>query len=359
MLENLERDARIASDRNLSTAEIEKRLERHLDGGEAELNAIRDRAREIADQFGWQAEFNRLDGIIGALLGSRSADHVTSAAAKAHAIGTPFDALCLERLQVLFSELKSEGPATPSDRFDAPAHFRNKAFFESYFSNYIEGTTFEIEEAEAIVFDSKIPAERPRDAHDILGTFTVVSDPSEMRRTPSSAEQLTELLATRHRTMLGRRPEIEPGVFKRKVNRAGESVFVSPELVAGTLSKGFEIYTLLDRGLSRAIFMMFLISDVHPFNDGNGRVARVMMNAELVAAGAPTIIIPTVFRDDYALPLKALTQRKRPRPLVEALRRAMSFSTLDFSDYARVLADLERRNWFRDPDGARIIVDPS
>jgi hypothetical protein len=359
LLENLERDARIASDRNLPIEEIEKRLERHLRGGEAELNAIRDRAREIADRFGWNAEFNRLDGIIGALLGTRSADHVAGAAAKAHAMGRPFDALCLERLQVLFSELKAQAPATPRDRFDTPAHFRNKAFFESYFSNYIEGTTFEIEEAEAIIFDSKIPPERPRDAHDILGTFTVVSDPSEMRRTPGSAEQLSELLVARHRSMLGRRPEIEPGVFKRKVNRAGDSVFVEPELVDGTLSKGFDIYSSLEPGLPRAIFMMFLISDVHPFNDGNGRVARVMMNAELVGSGAPTIIIPTVFRDDYVLALKALTQRKRPAPLVEALRHALAFSSLDFSDYARVLADLERRNWFRDPDGARIIVDPS
>ena len=29
---------------------------------------------------------------------------------------------------------------------------------------------------------------------------------------------------------------------------------------------------------------MFLISEVHPFDDGNGRIARVMMNAELVSA---------------------------------------------------------------------------
>ena len=30
------------------------------------------------------------------------------------------------------------------------------------------------------------------------------------------------------------------------------------------------------------IFMMFMISEIHPFLDGNGRLARVMMNAELV-----------------------------------------------------------------------------
>ncbi|GAI76162.1 unnamed protein product, partial [marine sediment metagenome] len=28
--------------------------------------------------------------------------------------------------------------------------------------------------------------------------------------------------------------------------------------------------------------IMFVISEIHPFLDGNGRIARVMMNAELV-----------------------------------------------------------------------------
>ena len=44
-----------------------------------------------------------------------------------------------------------------------------------------------------------------------------------------------------------------------------------------------------------------MISEVHPFNDGNGRIARVMMNAELVRADQSRIIVPTVFREDYIL----------------------------------------------------------
>jgi hypothetical protein len=43
----------------------------------------------------------------------------------------------------------------------------------------------------------------------------------------------------------------------------------------------------LDHPFKRAAFMLFLISEVHPFIDGNGRVARVMMNAELVAGDRP------------------------------------------------------------------------
>jgi hypothetical protein len=358
-LENLSSNARVTRPRTVSVEEIERRLELLLrDGGEPELVRIRDRAREIAAELGWRGAFERLDGLIGALLGTRSADHLVGAPARARAAGQPFDPTCLERLQLLYAELRTRSVGTPPDLVRSASHIRHKAFFEAYFSNYIEGTTFEIEEAERIVFDEQIPVERPVDAHDIVGTFAVVSDPQEMRRTPASPDSLVELLQARHRAILSARPEIQPGIFKTKVNRAGGTTFVIPEYVVGTLRKGHELYETLPAGLPRAIFVMFLVSDVHPFNDGNGRIARIMMNAELVAARASTIIVPTVFRDDYLRALKALTRRHRAAPLVDAMARAASFSRLDFSTYPRILAELQRRNWFEHPDEARIITEP-
>lgn len=42
---------------------------------------------------------------------------------------------------------------------------------------------------------------------------------------------------------------------------------------------------------ARAVYVMFLVTEVHPFTDGNGRVALVQMNAELVAASQVPIVI--------------------------------------------------------------------
>jgi hypothetical protein len=42
------------------------------------------------------------------------------------------------------------------------------SFIEAYFSNYIEGTRFVVEEAKRIVFDGVMPAQRPQDGHDVL-----------------------------------------------------------------------------------------------------------------------------------------------------------------------------------------------
>lgn len=352
-LENLSK-GRSSSDRVVPIEELEARLEQilHLDG-EAGLNALRDRAREIADELRWNAEFKRLDGLIGVLLGTRRCKG-TSLLAQARAAGEPFADTCLNRLTLLFAELRAPLPVV-RDTFSAADHARNKAFFEAYFSNYIEGTTFEVSEAEEILFDKKIPANRPKDGHDIAGTFAIVSDQNEMLRVPGDFEEFLQLLCSRHKTMMAQRPEAEPGQFKTKSNRAGDTHFVHPDYVRGTLRKGWEFYRGLGEGLPRAIFLAFLVSEVHPFVDGNGRVLRIMMNAELTAAGQATIIIPTVFRDSYLQALRALSRTDRPAPFVQAMVKAQRFSHLEFSPYHSVLQELKRRNWFREPDEANLI----
>ncbi|MDR1931842.1 MAG: Fic family protein, partial [Spirochaetales bacterium] len=37
----------------------------------------------------------------------------------------------------------------------------------------------------------------------------------------------------------------------------------------------------------------------HPFIDGNGRTARLVMNLSLLQSGYPIIIIPPILRNDY------------------------------------------------------------
>ena len=58
------------------------------------------------------------------------------------------------------------------------------AFFEAYFSNFIEGTEFAVDEAADIAFRGAVPNERPADAHDVLGTWRIVSDTREMGPDP-------------------------------------------------------------------------------------------------------------------------------------------------------------------------------
>ncbi len=104
---------------------------------------------------------------------------------------------------------------------------------------------------------------------------------------------------------------------------------------------------------------MFVISEVHPFRDGNGRVARVFMNAELVADGQKRVIIPTVYREDYLLTLKAATNRRGFGGFLSMLDRAQEFvSRVDFASYDLAKVELEQANAFESPTDSRLVLPP-
>jgi Fic family protein len=102
--------------------------------------------------------------------------------------------------------------------------------------------------------------------------------------------------------------------------------------------------------------MMFLVAEVHPFVDGNGRCGRLMMNAELIAAGQARIIIPTIFRNNYLSALKALTHNGQAEPLIRTLDFAQKYtSRIDWSNYKRAHKMLTKTHAFDDLHQADVI----
>ncbi len=336
--------------RTLSRTELEDELTRLAAlRGTAALNELRDQAREASGPLGAASEMAELDDLIGAVLGTGGGTLATSGA-RAHGRGEGFDPRRIElfeKLQAYLIQLPLVG------RFEQAGSRPALSFIEAYFSNWIEGTEFELGEAEGIVFEGTVPESRSDDAHDILGTFELVDDPNLRARVPADAEDLLGLLRSHHALMLARRPAALPGSFKERPNRAGGTTFVHPDLVVGTLIEGYRFYAGLPAGLERAVFMMFLIAEVHPFADGNGRVARVLMNAELTAAGMQRIVVPLCFRDEYLTALRALSRGSDPRPLVRVLDFAQEYAAaIDWSDLDRAEQTLQATNAFVPPDVA-------
>jgi fido (protein-threonine AMPylation protein) len=148
---------------------------------------------------------------------------------------------------------------------------------------------------------------------------------------------------------MARRPDKRPGRYKERANRAGTTDFVAPELVEGSLRRGFEAAAQLSSPFARAVFMMFLVAEVHPFADGNGRVARMMMSSELVAGGEVRIIVPTVYRANYLSALKGATHTRHYGALHAMLSFARRYTAqVDFSSREAAEADLARTNALRD-----------
>ena len=354
MLENLEPDKTQGGVAKCQDAEsLESRLEAEFAaGGETALNKLRDDARVVAPQTGHRREFDRLDRMIGALLSTRPADVLTSKVALARAAGEPFDSARIELFGALLAKLNSTAFPDFPDPNVLQTSFSTFAFLESYFSNYIEGTVFELDEARRIVESGVSIPSRDADSHDILGTFAIASNRAEMSRTAKDAEGFLELLCERHRVVMSGRPASRPGMFKTHDNRAGETHFVSVDCVRGTLKRGFDMARALRHPFARALFMLFVTSEVHPFEDGNGRISRLVMNAELVSAGQSKVLVPTVFRQDYIGALRRLSRNGDPDVLIAAMNRLRDFSrrlSCDSFDTAR--RQLEASSAFSDDDG--------
>lgn len=312
---------------------IEEKLEKMIQiNGEKAINELRDQAHRIADELNMSEEFERLNKLISSLLSTHTSKILVSPIARARAFGNPYDSERQKLFEQLFIELQQREFKKRPDKNTTEHSANNFAFFEAYFSNYIEGTVFEINEAKEIIETQKPIAARNEDSHDILGTYRIVSNRREMMVTPDSPEHLIEILQYRHKVLLAARTGKAPGQFKDKNNYAGNTRFVDYTLVRGTLIKGYEFYQALNSPFAKGIFMMFLISEVHPFLDGNGRIARVMMNAEFVQAGESKIIVPTVYRDDYIGALRKLTRQSDPDAYIRAMQRLHEFSENVYGD---------------------------
>ncbi|NZA25399.1 Fic family protein [Luteimonas sp. SJ-92] len=360
LLENL-MPARGAADqrKTIPPVQLERRLADMLvTRGPSQLNQLRDEARALAPQLGLEREAQRLDALIGALLGTQPDDMVSDPEALRRANAQPFD---LDRLRLLESlalalrEVRTPDFRATPDLRGNPQILHTFAFMEAYFSNFIEGTEFDVDEAREVVFDGLRLPQRRDDSHDILNTYRLLADTFEMSRTPDSPDAFIDLLRTRHWQILQHRTDKHPGEFKLHRNRAGNSAFVEPALVAGTLIEAFALYRALPHALARAIFMQVAVSEVHPFDDGNGRLSRAMMNAELTAANECRTIIPTVYRDDYITTLKAFSRTRQIDPVIRMFERAQAFTaSMDYAGYDAAKASFTAANAFENDRDAQL-----
>ncbi|MEN8220927.1 MAG: hypothetical protein ABFS56_32155 [Pseudomonadota bacterium] len=185
LLENLQMSRQRSGVRKtVDSAAVEQRLETLCRiQGEAELNRLRENAKTLAASIEMKPEYDQLDEMIGAILGTRSNDVLKTASARARAQGLPYDSERLERFMSLHAALRST--VLPIRQLtETPTILRNIAFFDAYFSNYIEGTEFEPEEAEDIVFKNRPLKHRHEDSHDIIATYNIVSNTLEMCSRP-------------------------------------------------------------------------------------------------------------------------------------------------------------------------------
>lgn len=213
MLEVLQpaRKGQDGESKGMSLKDIERRLDSMIRaGGETRVNQFRDKARGTAEKLGMMDEFGKLDTLISALLKTHESSVLTTVEGIARAAGEPLDPTRIPIFEALYEELGGRYFPDMPDNNKSEEAFRMFSFFESYFSNYIEGTEFEVSEAKQIVDTGITLPKRTEDSHDILGTFRILSNRQEMHRTPSTEDEFIAILRHRHSILLEGRPDFTP-----------------------------------------------------------------------------------------------------------------------------------------------------
>lgn len=90
-----------------------------------------------------------------------------------------------------------------------------------------------------------------------------------------------------------------------------------PESVREAMPALFDLLEQEEHPAVRAVLGHWLFGYIHPFPDGNGRVARFVMNAMLASGGYPWTVIRTEERGDYMAALEAASVEHRIEPFAE------------------------------------------
>ncbi|MBU1150785.1 MAG: Fic family protein [Proteobacteria bacterium] len=90
-----------------------------------------------------------------------------------------------------------------------------------------------------------------------------------------------------------------------------------PELMKDFVDR-IPVYRQANHPIEYAAILHKELVTIHPFIDGNGRVARFLMNLALLQAGYPIAVIPPVLRREYLNSLNMI-HRGNQRPFINLI----------------------------------------
>ena len=191
----------------------------------------------------------------------------------------------------------------------------------NYNSNAIEGNKLTYGETLTLLLYGITADGKPlRDHLDIIGHQDAVELMLDMVKGDRSLRQTD--VRQLHQIMLkqdypqhavtpdGRRVfrTIHVGTYKREPNHVvtftgDKHYYAEPSAVPGLMRELLDWYVTVEEGslhpLVQASVLHHEFVAIHPFDDGNGRIARILMNFVLMRGGYPPAVIPVTKRREY------------------------------------------------------------
>jgi len=194
----------------------------------------------------------------------------------------------------------------------------------SYHTNAIEGSTLTQREVTALIEHDTIPDKSAQDVAEARGVVLAIEN--IRKKKPALSVELIRLL---HRLVFKETKdfagELRPlGV--EVVIRDGQGVVVhrgapsqNVEKLLQELVAWYEKNKKKYSGILLAAVVHDQFENIHPFQDGNGRVGRLLMNAILLKHRLPPINIELSHRQEYYRTLQEYQNKGNIRPTIELM----------------------------------------
>ena len=254
--------------------------------------------------------------------------------------------LVRSRIQALHREYASLRPVKESllamvDEVEIPESVYN--------SNAIENSSLTLEETEKILLEQMLS--RKVSVREVFEAVNLARVIEYQRNRADDADLSKERILLLHRMLIGAIDDDIAGRFRQRGEyvRVGAHIAPAPEQVEGMIDEILlQSASDLDSYFLDRIARFHLDFEViHPFCDGNGRVGRVIINAQLLKHGLPPLIIRNSEKQTYYRAFREYSDRKRTATmerilalaLIESLHKRRSYlqgqRIITLSDYIR------------------------
>lgn len=172
-----------------------------------------------------------------------------------------------------------------------------------YNSNAIENSTLSLKDTEDIIFHGKIKEDH--DIREVYEAKNLAAITTQLLNNPKERLSVPLILSLHQLLLQGINDNIA-GRFRRGKEwvRVGAHIGTNPAFVFGMVHGLVDEYTHSDRHVIDAVaYFHAEFETIHPFDDGNGRIGRVLINQQLMQHGYPPIIIQNKSKNEAYYPL--------------------------------------------------------
>lgn len=207
----------------------------------------------------------------------------------------------LQKIDYYKKILDEKSPLTPEDLNSLRAYYKLNL---TYSSNALEGNTLNLSETKIAIEDGLTVSGKPlKDYYEAVGHAEAFDLMYSLVKGQGNVV-IEENICRLHELFYLKIDPLKAGKYKtvRNYISGSEHIPVAPEVVPEEMQKLEEWANKNCDKLHPIEFAALVhkkLVDIHPFEDGNGRTARLLMNLSLLNQGYLIVTIPPVLRMEY------------------------------------------------------------